>query len=69
MGVQFCDQAGRVNGILPLPGGARPSNLVLGGPGFDTLYATAGDRVFARRLKVRGAPAFLPPVKPAPPRL
>ena len=35
----------------------------------DTLFVTAGDKVFKRKLKVRGAPAFLPPVKPAPPRL
>ena len=41
----------------------------LAGADFDTLFATCGDKVFKRKLKVRGVPAFLPPVKPAPPRL
>ncbi|GIW86944.1 MAG: gluconolactonase [Isosphaeraceae bacterium] len=69
LGIQVCDQAGRVNAILPLPGGAQPTNLTFGGAGFDVLYVTAGDRVFARKLKVRGAPAFQAPIKPRPPRL
>jgi sugar lactone lactonase YvrE/enterochelin esterase-like enzyme len=68
MGIQVCDQAGRVNAIIPTPNG-RVANLCFGGPGFDTLYATCGDRVYKRRLKVRGANAFEAPVKPAPPRL
>ncbi len=69
MGVQVCDQAGRVNAIIPLPGGARSSNLTMGGKDFDILYVTAGDKVFSRKLRVRGAPSFLPAVKPAAPRL
>jgi len=68
MGIQVCDQAGRVNCINPTPNG-RVSDVAFGGPEFDTLYATCGDKVFKRKLKVRGAPSFLPPVKPAPPRL
>jgi sugar lactone lactonase YvrE/enterochelin esterase-like enzyme len=68
MGVQICDQAGRVNSIVPTPNG-KVSNLTIGGPAFDTLYATCGDKVFRRRLNVKAAPSFLPPVKPAPPRL
>jgi gluconolactonase len=68
MGIQVCDQAGRVNCIIPTPNG-RVSNLCFGGENFDTLFATCGDRVFQRKLKVRGAQAFEPPIKPAPPRL
>ncbi len=68
MGVQFCDQAGRVNGIIPVPGGAV-SNVCLGGENFDTLFITCGDRVYKRKTKVRGANGFEPPVKPASPRL
>ena len=68
MGIQVCDQAGRVNCIIPTPNG-RVSNLVFGGAQFDTLYATCGDKVYLRRMKAKGSPAFLPPVKPNPPRL
>jgi sugar lactone lactonase YvrE/enterochelin esterase-like enzyme len=68
MGIQVCDQAGRVNCIIPTPNG-KVSNIVFGGPQFDTLYATAGDKVYSRKVKIKGAPSFLPPVKPAPPRL
>ncbi len=68
MGVQVCDQAGRVLCILPTPNG-RATNLCFGGPEFDTLYVTGGDKVFRRKVKPRGAMGFLPPLKPAGPRL
>ncbi len=68
LGIQVCDQAGRVNCILPTPNG-KISNLCFGGADFDTLFATCGDRVFKRKLKVKGANAFQEPVKPAAPRL
>ncbi len=68
MGIQVCDQAGRVNCIIPTPNG-RIANLCFGGEHFDTLFATCGDRVYQRKVKVRGANAFQAPVKPAPPRL
>jgi sugar lactone lactonase YvrE len=68
MGIQVCDPAGRVTCILPTPNG-KVANLCFGGAHFDTLFATCGDRVFKRRLKVHGANAFQKPLKPAPPRL
>lgn len=68
LGVQVCDQAGRVNAIIPTPNG-RISNLSFGGENFDTLYATCGDRVYKRKLKVKGANAWDKPNKPAAPRL
>ena len=68
MGVQVCDQAGRVNCILPMPNG-RVANLTFGGTAFDTLFCTCGDKVFKRRLKVNGALPFAAPVKPGAPRL
>ncbi len=68
MGIQVCDQAGRVNCIIPTPNG-RIANLCFGGPESDTLYAACGDKVYKRKLKCRGANAFQPPHKPAPPRL
>lgn len=68
MGIQVCDQAGRVNAIIPTPNG-RVSNVSFGGENFDTLFATCGDKVYKRKLKVRGANAWDMPNKPATPRL
>ncbi len=68
LGIQVCDQAGRVQLILPTPNG-KLSNIVFGGEKFDTLYATCGDRVYKRKLAVTGANAWDAPNKPAPPKL
>lgn len=68
MGLQICDQAGRVNCILPTPNGVC-SNLCFGGPKFDTVYATCGDKVYSRKVKVTGANAWQAPIKPAGPKL
>jgi gluconolactonase len=68
MGIQICDQAGRVELILPTPNG-KVSNVVLGGEKFGTLYATCGDKVYKRKLAVTGANAWDAPNKPAPPKL
>ncbi len=68
MGIQVCDQAGRVNCIIPTPNG-RVSNLCFSGEKFDTLFATCGDRVYSRKVQVQGANAWQPPHKPAAPRL
>jgi sugar lactone lactonase YvrE len=68
LGLQICDQAGRVNVILPTPNG-RLSNLSFGGASHDTLFATCGDKLYRRKLKVKGAHAWDVPVKPAAPRL
>jgi sugar lactone lactonase YvrE/enterochelin esterase-like enzyme len=68
LGIQVCDQAGRVNAIIPTPNG-RVSNLSFGGEQGETLYATCGDKVYKRKLKVKGAHAWDAPHKPAPPRL
>jgi len=68
LGIQVCDQAGRVQLILPTPNG-RLSNLAFGGEKFDTLYATCGDRVYKRKLAITGANAWDIPNKPTAPRL
>lgn len=70
MGVQICDQPGRVNLILPPPPGARPpSNLCLAGPERKTLYLTCGDKVFKRETKLVGAQAWEAPLSPPKPHL
>ena len=45
------------------------SDLCFGGARFDVLYATCGEAVFKRKVKVKGANAFQAPIKPAPPGL
>ena len=56
VGIQICDQAGRVVGIIRKPSTADVSNLVFGGPEMNTLYVTAGDKVFKRVLRRKGVP-------------
>lgn len=68
LGIQVCDQAGRVQCILPTPN-RRVANITFGGAAFDTLYATCGDKVYKRRLNTVGANAWATPIKPAAPRL
>ncbi len=68
LGIQVCDQAGRVHLIIPTPNG-RCTNLAFGGPNSDILYATCNDKVYKRKLNVTGAHAWAPPLKPAAPRL
>ena len=58
----------RVNCIIPTPNG-RVANLCFGGEKFDTLFATCGDKVYKRKLKVSGANSFAAPHKPPAPRL
>ncbi|HEX5218710.1 MAG TPA: SMP-30/gluconolactonase/LRE family protein [Verrucomicrobiae bacterium] len=68
MGIQVCDQAGRVNGIIPTPN-QRITNLCFGGENNDTIYATCVDKVYQRKVKPRGVHAWAAPIKPPAPRL
>ena len=66
MGIQICDQAGRVNCVIPTPNG-RIANLCFGGEKFDTVFATCGDKVYKRRVKAQGLDPAAGPIKlPAP---
>ncbi len=69
LGVQFCDQAGRVNGIINKPQSKPLSNVCFAGPDFSDLYATCGDKLYKRKTRVRGALSFLAPIKPKAPGL
>jgi sugar lactone lactonase YvrE/enterochelin esterase-like enzyme len=68
LGIQICDQPGRVVGIISYPQAVDASNLVFGGPDLQTLYLTDGDKVYRRRLKRKG---YFPwqPLKPPTPQL
>ena len=68
LGIQVLDQLGRVNAIIPLPNG-QASNCCFGGANFDTLYVTAGSKVYRRKVKVRGANSFGIAIKPKKPNL
>jgi sugar lactone lactonase YvrE/enterochelin esterase-like enzyme len=63
MGIQVCDQNGRVRAILPLPTPCGPvRSLCFGGEHFDILYATDGVQVFKRHLKVPGFAPWSAPI-------
>ncbi|MEM9015712.1 MAG: SMP-30/gluconolactonase/LRE family protein [Verrucomicrobiota bacterium] len=67
MGIQICDQPGRVHLIVPPPLGERhPSNVALSG---NTLYATCGTKVFRRKVSLTGSQPWAEPFKPEKPRL
>jgi sugar lactone lactonase YvrE len=68
LGIQICDQPGRVVGIIRKPGAADPSNVVFGGKDLDMLYITAVDKVYRRHLRRKGVFPWQP-VKPPVPRL
>jgi gluconolactonase len=69
-GIQVLDQLGKVNAIIPVPKTkGQVSNLCFGGKDFDTLYITCVDKVFKRKVKVKGANTFDAPMKPKTPRL
>lgn len=70
IGIQILDQLGRVNAILPAPpSNSQSSNVYFGGPAFDILYVTAGDKVFRRKLKTKGVHSFQKPLAPPNPRM
>jgi gluconolactonase len=69
LGVQVCDQPGRVNTIItPPPGSDGLSDVFFAGPNLQWLYAADGNAVYRRLVKRRGAAAWNP-VKPPQPRL
>lgn len=68
-GIQVCDQAGRVNGILSLPTRRTPTAMTWGGANRDTLYLACGDHLYKRKLRVKGVLPFEEPIKPPSPRL
>jgi gluconolactonase len=69
LGIQFFDQAGRVNGIIAKPQRQWLANVVFGGANFDELYACCGDKMFKRKTQVKGVLSWQAPIKPAAPRL
>lgn len=68
VGVQVCDQAGRVNFIIPTPGFSH--DICFGGKDLSELFIACGDEIYKRQTKVHGVVSGQqPPIKPAPPKL
>ncbi|OJW16293.1 MAG: gluconolactonase [Planctomycetales bacterium 71-10] len=68
LGIQVCDQAGRVNAVLATPGKAA-LGVAFGGPDLDMLYVATGGAVHRRKVKVRGCLPSAAPHKPEAPKL
>jgi sugar lactone lactonase YvrE len=66
-GIQICDQAGRVNLIVPKPGHGRRVCYVRLHE--HTLYAATADAVWKRPVKLTAAKPYQEPVTPPRPRL
>lgn len=69
LGLQVSDQLGRVHFIFRKPSSGWLSNVVFGGPDFDTLYVTCGGSVFKRKIKAKGVNPWQPAIKPPKPHL
>ncbi len=68
LGIQVCDQAGRVNFIIPTP--QQPHDVCFGGKDLSSLFIACGDKIYQRQTKARGiVSGQQPPIKPAPPKL
>lgn len=68
LGVQVCDQAGRVNFIIPTPKPA--SDVCFGGKDLSELFIACGDTIYKRATKAKGVVSGqMAPIKPAPPKL
>jgi gluconolactonase len=68
LGIQVCDQAGRVNFIIPTP--KQPYDVCFGGKDLSELFIACGDTIYKRPTKAKGVVSGQqPPIKPAPPKL
>ena len=68
LGIQVCDQAGRVNFIISTP--AIPHDVCFGGKNLSELFIACGDKIYKRPTKVHGiVSGQMPPIKPTAPKL
>ena len=64
-GLQIFDDQGRLIGTILKPQSGSLSNVCFGGANFDTLYVTAKDKVFKRKVQVKGVRYLALPLKKA----
>jgi gluconolactonase len=68
LGIQVCDQAGRVNFIIPTP--QQPYDVCFGGKDLSELFIACGDTIYKRKTKAHGyISGQMAPIKPPPPKL
>ena len=68
LGIQVCDQAGRVNFIIPTPD--VPYDVCFGGKDLSELFIIGGDKIYKRLTKAHGiVTGQMPPIKPPAPKL
>lgn len=63
MGIQVCDQNGRVRSILTLPSG-KISSLVFDGKNHDILYVVSNGKLYSRKLNAIGKESWMVPIDP-----
>ncbi len=66
LGLQICDQPGRVVGIIPADQPGWLSNATFAGPDMQTLYITAQDKVLRRHMRVKGVKPWEVTTPPVP---
>jgi gluconolactonase len=69
MGIQICDQPGRVEGIIGKPERRGISSVAFGGANRDELFVTCGGAVYKRQTKAKGVLSLELPIKPPTPHL
>jgi len=66
LGIQVCDQPGRVVAILNPPGPDPMSGIAFGGPDLQDLYVAAGGKLFKRHLLRKGVQPWAVQKPPVP---
>ncbi len=64
MGIQVCDQNGRVRAILTLPSGPVTA-VTFGGKDHNILYAISAGKIYRRKLNTKGVSSWMAPIEPA----
>lgn len=68
LGIQVCDQAGRVNFIIPTP--KQPLDVCFGGKDLSELFIACGDAIYKRPTKAHGiVSGQMAPITPPKPKL
>ena len=61
LGIQVFDSTGRMGGVIEKPSAKGCVSVAFAGPGHQYLYACAADKVFRRKLQMKGVDYSKPP--------
>ena len=64
LGIQMFDATGRLSGIIAKPTSKGCVSVAFAGSNLEYLYACASDKIFRRKLKVKGVLFHTPPASP-----